>query len=145
MSYNKKPTFVHAPRLGLQVWENADGQDPKAILIGSPFATKVVSLFATGEETAAREIQLVIVRPEIPVTIPLITVEIPLNAGRADGVPPVDLFTTELRAILPKDGSNQPYLYLMPDDELRAIALTSITATEQLSIVALAGDFNDET
>lgn len=141
MALNKRPTFVNVPSLAAINIENADGTNPVDVLTAGDFGNKIVSLFASGEATAPREITLKIFRD--PDTIILWTVNVPIDAGRDPAIPPVDLFTTEVRAMLPIDGDEQPYFFLAPGDVLRAVSNGAVTAADKLGIICVHGDFDD--
>lgn len=143
MALNKKPTFVNQPFLGANIIDTAAGVDPVNIITGGPLGCKVVSLFASGEETASRDLIVQITRGAMVLYLWVVTV--PEMSGREAATPPVDLFTTAVRDILPKDADNQPYLFLRSEDLLQ-VALTAgaVTAAEQMSVMAVYGEFTDE-
>lgn len=136
MAVNKQPTFPNYPTLASVQILPADTTTLKDLIdvSGSIASHKIVGIFATGEVTASRDLQLVLVRG-IEEYI-LDTIAVPANSGRIAANPPIDLFTTELRALLPKDSSNQPYLTLEAGDILKVKSLATVTATELISVLA---------
>lgn len=142
MALNKRPTFVNRPSLGRATILNADAQALKPLIVAGTSGDKVVGLFASGEVTANRDLQIVLTRGAVDSI--LATVAVPLNSGRTNALPPIDLFTTALRALLPKDGDAQPYLFLASGDTLNVRALTTVTATEAVTVFAVHGAFDDE-
>lgn len=143
MALNKRPTFVNRPNITPTAFVNSDADDVKALVNDTTGSgVKVVALFATGEVTANRVLKVLITRGVVE--HPLVAVNIPLNAGRDPAVPPVDLFTSALREILPKDADGQPYIYLADGDTVSAQIADAVTDTESVNVFAVFGSFDDE-
>jgi len=142
MAVNNRPTFAYRPSLSAAKLVNADGTNAVDLISAGDSGNKVVGIFATGEVTANRDVQLVLERGAD--SFILTTVAVPLNSGRTNALPPVDLFTEELRALLPKDADAQPYLFIMAEDVLQVKVLSAVTAAEQLSVMAVHASFDDE-
>lgn len=131
------PTFVATPKLGLGKIVPSDTTSFVTLVTGSPLGTKVTGIGAVGEDTSAREVQLVILRSAIRYT--LTTAELDIDAGLDPAIPPVNLL--EHIDWLPQDNDGQSYLFLESGDVLQVRSLSTVTADKELCFVATFGNF----
>lgn len=142
MALNKRPTFANRPSLAMVTLVNADGTNFKDILAAGASGNKVLAIFAAGEATVARDIQVGINRAAGDNA--LCTTTVPINAGRVAATPPKDLIPTALRDLLPKDADAQTYLFIQSGDTIRVRSLSNVTLTDQVTVYVVHATFDDE-
>jgi hypothetical protein len=140
MALNKTPTFVNKPRIALAQILDADVTNPVDVFTAGASGAKVTAAIAAGEDTAARNVQLIIKRASMSNVLQ--TVAVPQNAGLTNTVGPVNLMGGDLLDILPRDADAQPYLFLEAADVLQVRALTAVTAAKSVQVSVVYGDFD---
>jgi hypothetical protein len=134
---NVFPTLPRFPRKGVAQILPADTTAQKTIITAGASGNKVVSLFASSNDTALVNLAVSLVRSAT--TYLMATTQLPISAGFTQGVPPVDLLA--LIGGLPLDQDSQKYLFLESGDTLVVNALATITAAKTVSIHADHAEF----
>jgi hypothetical protein len=119
MTINSKPRFPRRPRRA---------------------GNKVVAVIAAGAEAEPCVLQLLLGQGTSH--MPLVTVSVSALAARDPDIPPVDLFTAELRAMLPKDADGQAYLFLEQGQTLAVRALD--TVSDDVWVTAIHASFEPD-
>lgn len=116
----------------------ADTTTLKTVVTAGANGTKVVSVNAASNDTAARV--LILWRTRAGVDYAIGSTAIPITAGRdaAGIVPPVDLLL--IVASLAVDNDGQKYLLLKSGDTLRVSSTSTITAAKQIDVTSDAAD-----
>lgn len=118
---------------------NGDGTNLITVVTPGAQGQKVTSLIASSDDTAARDLQLVITKGAVD--YPLGTVAIPITAGTIAATPHVDLLAPGMMPGLPTDSDGNPYLLLETGAVLKAKVLVAVTAAKFINIIAKGGDF----
>lgn len=141
MALTATPVIVQTPKHGMAQIDNADASAQKTVITAGTNGNKVTSLIATSTETASgRDIQVAIVRSAT--TYVLATTNVPLNAGFAAGVAPVDLLAIlKGDGMLARDNDGQDYLFLQSGDTLVVSSLTTVASGKIISVHADHGEF----
>jgi len=103
--------------------------------------SKIVSLLAAGNESAARDVTVFMVPTASSIPYILTTVTVPITAGQATGVPPVNLLSPANTPGLPIDENGNPFLLCETGDVIRVGARTTMTASTILTFLAVGSDF----
>lgn len=133
------PSLPQTPRNEKVQIANADASGQKTVITGGTNGTKVVGLIAASSDTAARDIQVSIVKAGT--TFPLGTKSVPANSGFVAGTPAVNLFDPAVMVGLPTDADGQPYIFLENGDTLVVNALTTVTSAKLISLHGICADF----
>jgi hypothetical protein len=141
------PNFPGAPRLGIVTIVPADTTNNKALFAAGSSGSKVVSVTIQSSDSANRDVRLSILRGGV--TFPLTQLNVPLNSGNTNAVPPVAALQTSQSGgtpssptgILPIDQDGQVYILLNSGDVLQINAPVAVTAATQITAFALGCDF----
>lgn len=132
------PVFVGTPNVGLVQIVNADASAQKTLFTAGASGSKITSISAVSDDTAARVIQLSVLRGGT--NYPIATVNVPIGSGSDGTIVAVDLMSLTLSPWLPLDNDGEAYILLKSGDVLQAKALTSITAAKTMTLLAQGGD-----
>lgn len=131
------------PRVGLTHF--TEGVDVagtlKTIFTPGANGSKVGAILATSEDgTADHLVNMYLTRSAEDFL--LNAKNVPMASGAGGSVPSVDMFgDTSLVQGLPLDADGQPYLFLEPDDLLKAKFTTALTAGKRLTLMVIGADF----
>ena len=139
MALKSFPTFVNAPKTGLVQIVNADASGQKTVLAAGADGSKVTSLRACSDDTAARVLQISKLRSGTNYVIG--SVNVPAASGTDGTAVAVDLMNSTMLPGLPKDNDGQPYIFLESGDSLQVKSLTTVTAAKTVHVVADYANF----
>lgn len=132
------PFFFGTPKNSKVQIANADASGLKTVVTGATNGTKVVSLIAASDDTAARDVTWGVTRGGT--FHPLGTKTIPITAGTIAATPPVNLMDPAIVPGLPVDNDGNPYVFLESGDTLQAKSLTTVTSAKLISFHANHAD-----
>lgn len=137
MAFTATPVIVQTPKIGLTQILPADTTAAKTVIVVGANGAKVTGLIATSTDTAARTIQISVVRSAVSYLLGSTTVAI---AAGTDGT---NLSSNLLSTIpgLPIDNDGQSYLYLETGDTLTVASTVTVTAAKAVSVLATFGNF----
>lgn len=139
MAVSNTPVFVKTPKAGVAQILPADTTTAKTVLTAGADGQKIVALLATSTDTAARTLQISLVRSAVVYLLGSVTVAI---ASGTDGTnPSVDLLSTGLIVGLPTDNDGQRYFYMESGDTLTVASTVAVTAAKVISLIAVAANF----
>lgn len=133
---------VQTPKMGAVSFSTADTPGTnKTVLTGSANGTKITALYATSNDTGATHLGTVQFQRS-GANFGGAALTVPITAGYANGVPPVNFLSTTVWPGLPVDSDGNPYLFLASTlDLLVGTFATAMGAGFQLNMQAVAGDF----
>jgi hypothetical protein len=134
---------VQTPKLDLLSLSTANGvSTPFTLSQGASNGTKIVGLLASnGDSAAAHLLSVGISRSGGAVQIFAAT-NIPLSAGFANSVPPVNILSTAIWPGLPIDSDGNPFLFLQSTlDALQCLYATTLQSAAVINVAAVRGDF----
>jgi hypothetical protein len=140
MTINSKPRFPRRPRRAMTRVRAIDETDVRVLIEAEEAGNKVVAVIAAGAEAEPCVLQLLLGQGTSH--MPLVTVSVSALAARDPDIPPVDLFTAELRAMLPKDADGQAYLFLEQGQTLAVRALD--TVSDDVWVTAIHASFEPD-
>jgi tetrahydromethanopterin S-methyltransferase subunit D len=137
---NTTPTMVKQPQNGKVQILPADASNQKTVVTAGASGTKVTSLCAVSNDTAARDVQVSITNAGT--SFPLGTVTVPAGAGFSGSVVAIDLMNQQNLPGLAIDSDGNPYINLISGDTLTVSSLTTVTAAKAITVTAPGvGDF----
>lgn len=140
MAVTSTPVFPQTPSVGPVQIVNADAQNQKTVYTAGANGSKVVAVMATSTDTSARDLQLSVTRSGT--SYPIGTVTCASGAGNSGTVPSTDLIPNLSQMPgLPIDSDGNSYIFLKSGDTLTVSALTSVTNTKTITVVAVGADF----
>lgn len=139
------PSFVSTPKITPTVF--AQGTDAagtyKTIYTAGSGGSKVVAISAMSNDSVnAHPVTVAVNRSSI--VYPLVTVNVPTNAGANVTTASVDVLSGGPSALmqgLPRDNDGQKYLFLQSGDTLQATFTNNLNTSANLYITVIAGDF----
>lgn len=134
------PALIGAINVGLAQIVAADTTTKKTVLTAGASGSKVVSLVAATDDTAAENLQVWIKRGGTYYLLGTVNVPLLSGAGAAGAVAAVDLLNATSMPGLPLDNDGQHYLLLKSGDSLEVSAMATITAAKTTHLVAMGGD-----
>lgn len=133
------PVFPQGINVGLGTIVNGDGQTVKTIFTAGANGSVVNSLTVSSTDTSNRDVNVYLTRSATNYL--LTTVQIPLSAGNANGVPAVDLLRSAQIPGLAYDANGNSVLHLKSGDTLTFSAPVTVTSAKQITAAAFGGDF----
>lgn len=94
---------------------------------------KVETIAVTSDDTAARDLQLVVTKGGVD--YPICTKTIPITAGQIPGTPAVNILDGIVCPWIRIDENGNPYLILEDGAVLKAKVLTTVTAAKFINLV----------
>ncbi len=129
------PQFINAPNVGLTKFVTADGTTIKPIFTPGASGSRILSLFATSDDSAALQFAIYMVKATIrykldTFTVPAATVITPTTVWNVLDI----AWHTWL-------DPQEPNLILPSGVTLEVGALAAVTSGKEVSLVVLGGDF----
>lgn len=140
MVASTSPIFVEAPKVGAVTFVNADGTTLKTLLTAGVDGSKVFSIAAVSDDTAAVNMKIFIRQGSIDYWVG--TVRIPTLSGTDGATDAVDLLNKTELPWLDSDGE-----FALPpnnsgaDGIVKVAPLVAVTAAKTVTLVALYGDY----
>lgn len=129
------PSFPQLPKNGLFQIVNGTGTAFSTVYTGGANGSKITSLMATSNDTAAHDIQIAITNGGVNYVIG--TVSVAIGAGNTSGVNATNLLNTTNMPGLPLDTDGNPYIHLKSaSDTLTVSAVVAVTTGKAVNIIA---------
>lgn len=132
------PAFVATPNTGLVQIVPADASAQKTLFTAGASGAKVTSVSVVSDDTAARVLQLSVLRGGT--NYPIATVNVPIGSGSDGTIVSIDMLNTTISPWLPIDNDGEAYLILKSGDVLQVKSLTTVTAAKTITVFAQGGD-----
>lgn len=140
MAVQPTGSFPQTPKNGNVQILPADASALKTIYTGGANGSKIVALFVTSSDTAARDVTWGITLGGV--FYPLGTVTIPITAGQVNSAAAVNLLDVTKTPGLPLDSDGNPYVFLASASyTLQIKSLTTVTAAKELDVSAFGADW----
>lgn len=139
MAVTATPALVQTPKITPITIVPADTTAKKTACTAGTNGTKVVSLTAASDDTAAVNVQIWLTRSATSYLIG--TVNVPITSGNTGAIASVNLLAPSLIPGLPVDNDGQPYLFLVSGDTLSVSALATVTTAKTVYVTCVSGDF----
>ncbi len=134
------PIFIGSAKNGKVQIVNADSTNWKTVYTAASSGSKITSLIAASDDTAAHDIQISIANGGTNYLLG--TVAVAIGAGNSGTVPAVNLLDLTKLVGMPIDSDGNPYIFLINGDTLQVKALVAVTAAKTVSVSAISvGDF----
>lgn len=148
LNNNQIPVFAITPKAGVGILNAATagalGSTTNAVTVftaASLSGSRISSLMANTDDTAAVNLFLSIVLSDGATVLPLGIVNVPLSSGNAANTLNIDcLDPTVLRGIQ-YDESGKPYLDLPAGSTVRASTLANMTSAKKCYVTAIGADY----
>lgn len=135
MAANISPIFPVTPAGSTQTFVNADGTTKKVIFTGGTNGSRLDNVAITSTDTSAVTFNVYINDGTTDIQVGAISV--PAGAGTNTTVPPVSMLTLSNFPWLPTSLS----VFTKAGWTIKLAASVAVTATKQVSVVALGGDY----
>jgi hypothetical protein len=139
MAGNNSPIFPGTMQNYRARIQNSDGTTAVTLVTGPTNGTKVESIAATSDDTAAVVVQLIATVSAVDHVLGEVT--IPIAAGTNGTTKAVNLLNTTDLPWLRSDEAGRPYLYVASGTTLKVRPKTTVTAAKYINLFAQAGDF----
>lgn len=133
---------LQAPKLDLLQFSTLDTAGTyKTLATGGANGTKITGLWASNADSTAHLLTVGINRNAGP-NQPFAATTLPISAGIANGVPPVNLLSASVWPGLPVDSDGNPYLLLQSTADLLVATYTlAFVAAGLINLGTVRGDF----
>lgn len=117
----------------------ADTTTQKSVFAAGANGAKITGVVACSDDTAARVLQLSILRSAVNYVLG--SVNVPALSGTDGIAPTVNLLDPSKIPGLPVDNDGQPHILLESGDTLQVKTLVTVTAAKTIHVVSFGGNF----
>ena len=136
------PVFVQTPNVGVQTFiQGTDSAGTfKTVYTGGANGSKCTALMGISNDNGAAHLLTVRI-VHSATNLSIVSATIPVSGTANTYGATLSLMATNVWVGLPLDSDGNPYFYLANGDTLQATFSTALTATDQINLMAVCGDF----